>query len=201
MMTESEKTSLSLYCENPDNPRSIADDAAARLIGKLRRVPDGLAAMRIAYVTDDPRAPGKRLVISGNQRLRALREIHGPAAEVPAEWFQDVTAMTPEQRREFVVAANASEGEWDAESLLAQYGRDDLRDLLGDDSLDSLLDSLPAPPPEDGGGALPAAADRELPALVRAFFLVSFPISRFGEFSAAIADLRGKGADVDECLE
>ncbi len=31
--------------------------------------------------------------LAGNKRLRALRELLGPAAEVPADWFFDLTPL------------------------------------------------------------------------------------------------------------
>ena len=47
-----ETISLSLFTENPDNPSTASDDAIARLMKKLRKVPDGLkAATLTACVT------------------------------------------------------------------------------------------------------------------------------------------------------
>jgi len=103
------------------------------LAGKLKRVPLGLTAMRIAYVTDD--ADGGKMVISGNKRLRVLKQAYGEDAELPDEYFQDVTAMSEAERHEFIVSANISDGEWDLDKLLEQYGQDELKDLMGEDEL------------------------------------------------------------------
>lgn len=130
---------LASFVENPDNPSAATDEAFARLVEKLRRVPDALAANRIAYITDDPRFPQKRLVISGNKRLRALRLIHGDDAAIPAEWTQDITPMTTEQRRVFLVAANVVEGEWDAALMRELYAPEELAPLMGADALDALM--------------------------------------------------------------
>lgn len=130
---------LSRFVENPDNPSEATDEAFARLVEKLRRVPDALAANRIAYVTDDPRFPQKRLVISGNKRLRALKLIYGDDGKIPVEWTQDITPMTTEQRRVFLVAANVVEGEWDAALMRELYSEAELAPLMGDDALDSLM--------------------------------------------------------------
>jgi hypothetical protein len=62
-----------------------------------------------------------------------------PAGDVPAEWFCDITFMTPEQRREFRLNTNISDGSFDAEKLLAQYTRDDLAALMSADAIDELL--------------------------------------------------------------
>lgn len=120
---------LADFVENPENPQTVTDDNFARLVGKLRRVPEGLTAMRIAYVTDDPRFPGVGMVLSGNKRLRALRQIYGDGGEVPAAWFQDVTGMSAAERHEFIIDANVNEGEWDLEKLLEQYGAAELEDF------------------------------------------------------------------------
>lgn len=136
------KIPLASFVENPENPSEATDEAFARLVEKLRRVPDALAANRIAYITDDPRFPDKRLVISGNKRLRALKLIHGEDAAIPAEWTEDVTPMTTEQRRVFLVAANVVEGEWDAALMRELYTPEELAPLLGDDALEGLLETV-----------------------------------------------------------
>lgn len=134
---------LSDFSENPDNPQKVTEEAFLRLVGKLKRVPEGLNAQRIAYVTDDPR--GDRLVLSGNKRLRALREIYGSDGLVPASWFQDITSMSQAERQEFIIDANVQEGEWDAEKLLAQYGGEELGELVGEEALANILKELPQP--------------------------------------------------------
>ena len=146
-------TKLSLYREDPDNVSTATDAEIERLAGKIRRNPRGLAAMRIAYVTDAP--GGGRMVNTGNKRLRVLKQIAAggglaidgawlvsPAGEVPAEWFCDITFMTPEQRREFRLNTNISDGGFDAEKLLAQYTRDDLAALMSAEALDELLGEI-----------------------------------------------------------
>ena len=105
--------------ENPNNPSKCSEQELERLAGKLKRVPLGLTAMRIAYITDDP--DGGKMVISGNKRLRVLKRAYGDDAELPDEYFQDVTAMSEAERHEFIVSANVSDGEWDLDMLLQQY--------------------------------------------------------------------------------
>ena len=145
-----ETINLSAFAENPDNPSTASDDAIARLMKKLRKVPDGLKAHRIAYVTDYVTRKGVSMsqwlvVLSGNKRLRALREIYGESADVPAEWFQDVTGLTPAQRREFIVNMNVNDGEWVASRLMALYTKDELKELMSREELDNILADLPRP--------------------------------------------------------
>lgn len=145
-----ETLNLAAFAENPDNPSTASDDAIARLMKKLRKVPDGLKASRIAYVTDYVTRKGVSMsqwlvVLSGNKRLRALREIYGDNAEVPADWFQDVTNLTPAQRREFIINMNVTDGEWIASRLMSLYTKDELRELMSKDELDGILAELPRP--------------------------------------------------------
>lgn len=109
-----------------------------RLVGKLTRVPDGLKAIRIAYVTDI--IPNKKVVLSGNTRLRALKKIYGEDGDCPDEWFQNITYMTEAQRHEFIVTSNVSDGDWDLEKLLKQYDVGYLNDL-GMEDVTSMIPS------------------------------------------------------------
>lgn len=121
---------------NPDNPRVASEADIDRLVGKLKRVPDGLRAMRIAYATDI--VEGKKIVLSGNTRLQALRKLY-PDGECPDEWFEDITSMSEAERHEFIVSANVNDGNWDIDKLLEQYGRGELEDFFKTDDLTKLL--------------------------------------------------------------
>ena len=123
--------------ENPENPSKATEEQLERLAGKLKRVPQGLTAMRIAYVTD--KEPGKKMVISGNKRLRVLKKAYGEDGEVPDEWFQDVTSMSEAERHEFIVTANVSDGDWDLDKLLEQYDTSEFKDL----GIEELLTRVP----------------------------------------------------------
>ena len=143
-ITEKTMVKLADFVENPDNPSTATDEEIARLAGKLKRVPLGLTAMRIAYVTDraDAGLAGKRVVISGNKRLRCLKAAFGEDGECPEEWFADVTAMSESERHEFIVSANVSDGSWDVDKLLAQYDKSELGELMGEESVEKLLESV-----------------------------------------------------------
>ena len=127
---------LSRFREDPDNVSEATEAELARLDRKLKRVPLGLTAMRIAYVTDAP--GGGCMVISGNKRLRCLKAKYGENGEVPADWFQDITAMSEAERHEFRLNANINDGHLNLDKLLAQYGREELTDA----GLENLLASV-----------------------------------------------------------
>ena len=134
------KVRLSDFVEDPDNLSTITDRAFDRLMEKVERIPVGLTAKRIAFVTDHP--AGKRVVLSGNKRLRVLKRIHGDDAEVPADWFQDITAMSQDQRDEYVVTMNVVEGKWIAKMLVAMFPKDELARLMDDVDVTAILADL-----------------------------------------------------------
>lgn len=140
-MKKDKSANLSDFVENPTNPSFATDDEIERLAGKIGRNNDGLRAMRIAYVTD--MEPGRNTVISGNKRLRVLKRIFGESGEVPSEYFVDVTSWSLDQRKEFIVNANISDGEWDFDALLSQYANDELlRAGFSQELLDSVSGSM-----------------------------------------------------------
>ena len=145
------KVKLSEFVENPDNPQTVTDDRFKALVEKLRRNPNGLKADRIAYVTDNP--AGKYVVLSGNKRLRALKEIYGPGGQVDAEWFQDITGMSEDERSEFIVSANVNEGKFDADKMLKLYDKDELKSWMGAEAVDQLIAITEAGPAQPDGGA------------------------------------------------
>ena len=148
---------LSELVENPDNPQEITDAAFEKIVRLVEKNPIGLTADRIAYVTDH--AAGKRVVLSGNKRLRALKKVYGETAEVPDEWFQDITAMSEDQRNEFIVDANVNDGKFVTSKLLAMYDRERLEEWVSADRIGDLIavvessPSAPASASADGEAA------------------------------------------------
>lgn len=140
--TAAKSMRLSDFIENPDNPHMISDRAFDRLIEKIKKTPVGLTAKRIAYVRDDVR--GKFVVLSGNKRLRVLKKLYGDDYDAPVEWFQDVSSMSEDQRREFIVTANVVEGDWVATLLFAMMPKDELLRIMDDTDVAALLAELPA---------------------------------------------------------
>ena len=177
------------FVENPDNPQTVTDDAFDRLIGKLRRVPNGLMAKRIAYVTDH--SAGKYVVLSGNKRLRALKILHGDNGKVPADWFQDITAMSEAERNEYIVDANVVEGKFVADKLLKMYARDDLTVWMGADALSELIDIAGKPAASSSGGNASGASDGVVE------FAVRLPVDDYNE---AVAHLRTVNEDISKAF-
>ena len=172
----------SLYA-NPDNPQKYTPDDIAALVRSIRKSPHTLAAGKIAYCTDYTAAngasyAGRRVVIAGNKRLEALKQIAAdgglrdpadadawlvsPQGEVPAAWFFDLTPLGPEARNHWLLESNIGRGEWDAEKLLAQFSREELADHFDAATLDEILGAAETDEAKDGktdADAIPEAPE------------------------------------------
>ena len=181
---------LSELVENPDNPQEITDAAFEKVVRFVRENPIGLTADRIAYVTDHP--AGKRVVLQGNKRLRALKLIYGETAEVPDEWFQDITSMSEDQRNEFVVDANVNDGKIDAGKLLAKYDREKLEEWISADKIGELIAVVESSP------SAPASASGKAAETVK---LVEFKLAlSSADFKRATEYLRKRSDDMSVAL-
>lgn len=106
--------------ENPKNPRAIQSERFERLKRSLESFPEMLEKRPLVVVAvEDP--PDGLMVLGGNQRLGAIRELGWEEAPVERadEW-------TEEQRREFMVKDNVPAGHWDWELLVEDF---DLKQL------------------------------------------------------------------------
>ena len=132
---------------NPDNPRQIKDAKFEALKKSIEEYPEMMALRPI--VIDD-----KDIVIGGNMRLRALRDLG--FKEVPDEWILKSNELTEEQRRHFIAVDNVSFGEWDWDELsgwdageLTDWGVDLPVDFEDDESKDGLTGDDEIPEPEE----------------------------------------------------
>lgn len=171
-----ETVKLSQFIENPDNPQTVTDEAFDDLVESVRRDPETLAANKIAYCTDyvspisNTSFVGQRVVMAGNKRLRALKTIHGPEADVNADYFFDLTPLGVEARRRWLVRSNVQTGEWEMETLMKLYSKDELQTMMSPDALGEILETLEAPEPTEGKtdpDEIPAVDETEAPASKR----------------------------------
>lgn len=102
---------------NKDNPRRIGKAEYERLKNKIRSFPEMLEKRPIVF--DE-----KLIVLGGNQRLRALRELEAEGMEIKDSYFIDASGWTTKQKRQFIVTDNISDGDMDYEMLANKY--DDL---------------------------------------------------------------------------
>ena len=105
---------------NPKNPRLIKDDKFKKLVKSIQEFPDMLNKRPLIVFTD---VDGKYVVLGGNMRLKACKEIG--LKEIPViladEW-------TEEQKAEFLIKDNVGFGEWDWDILTDEWDADNLED-------------------------------------------------------------------------
>lgn len=154
-----EYVSISILKANPSNPRVIRDGKFTKLVRSLVRFPTMLEKRPIVHV--------ERVVLGGNQRLRAIETILGdwkkaaahlqglPDRErgvaeafwaeavkhkaLPASCIADASGWTDEQRREFIIKDNVGFGEWEWDSIEDEWNEALLEDWGMEDKRPSAL--------------------------------------------------------------
>ena len=105
---------------NPKNPRLIKDDKFKKLVKSIEEFPDMLNKRPLIVFTD---VDGKYVVLGGNMRLKALKELK--YENVPVIVADD---WTEEQKHEFLIKDNVGFGEWDWDSLANEWEVDKLEE-------------------------------------------------------------------------
>jgi ParB-like chromosome segregation protein Spo0J len=126
VLIEKKKIKLSLLKNNngqfidmgiPKNPRIINKDKFELLVESLRH--SDLTQIRPLDVL---KHENKFVVLSGNQRLRALKELK--IKEVDCNVLKN--ALDPKIYRQIVLQANTNYGGWDHDDLANQWSEDEL---------------------------------------------------------------------------
>ncbi len=94
---------------NPNNPRVIKDDKYHKLVKSIKEFPKMLEIRPIVVNSD-------WVVLGGNMRLKACKE--AGLKMIPVIHAED---LTEEQQREFIIKDNIGFGEWDWQSLQADW--------------------------------------------------------------------------------
>lgn len=110
------KYPLSQLKPNPDNPRVIRDSNFQKLVKSLRDFPEMLELREV--VIDE-----NNYILGGNQRYLALKELR--VIEVPVV---QLTGLSDERKKEFVVKDNVNYGVWDWDVLGNLYDPVDLKE-------------------------------------------------------------------------
>lgn len=101
---------------NPNNPRTIKSVQLTNLKKSIMEFPEMLSLRPL--VIDE-----NNIVIGGNMRLRALKELN--YTEVP---YIQVTGLTDEQKKEFVIKDNLNYGDWNWDSIQFEWDLNDISD-------------------------------------------------------------------------
>lgn len=94
---------------NPANPRLIKDQKFKDLVESIRDFPEMLELRPIILDEND-------MVLGGNMRLKAVKELGW--ISVPTK---RITGWTDEQKAKFIIKDNVNYGEWDWETLTAEW--------------------------------------------------------------------------------
>ena len=95
----------------PSNPRTITEKDFEELKDSLTRNPDNIKKFPLVIAEHKKQL----VVISGNQRLRAMQALGWTELEHVGEIYPDGT--DPEILKEAVIIANTHKGEWDWDAL------------------------------------------------------------------------------------
>jgi len=98
---------------NPKNPRVIKDEKFAKLVQSLKDFPEMLEKRPLICFTD---TDGKMVVLGGNMRLKAAKEIG--LKKLPVMLADD---WNEEQKQQFLIKDNVGFGEWNREELQADW--------------------------------------------------------------------------------
>lgn len=105
---------------NPKNPRVIKDERFKKLCKSLQDFPGMLEKRPLVCFTD---VDGKLVVLGGNMRLKAAKEIG--LKELPVMLADD---WTEEQKQQFLIKDNVGFGEWNWDELQADWDMQQLED-------------------------------------------------------------------------
>lgn len=100
------------------NPRKISQEEMECLKESLLSIPEYLEAHPIVMSN----RTGKWVVIDGNQRMEAARQLGWE--EVPTAL---ISGLTEEKEKEIIIRANVNNGEWDM-ALLQEWDKEQLED-------------------------------------------------------------------------
>ncbi len=98
---------------NPKNPRIIKDEKFAKLVQSLKDFPEMLEKRPLVCFTD---TDGKLVVLGGNMRLKASKEIG--LKKLPVMLADD---WNEEQKQQFLIKDNVGFGEWNWEELQSDW--------------------------------------------------------------------------------
>ena len=110
---------LSKIKGNPNNPRIIKDDKFKKLVKSISEFPKMLELRPI--IVDE-----NFIVQGGNMRLKALQELK--YKDIPDEWIKQVSDLTEEQKKEFIIKDNVGFGEWDFDELANNWDAEKLNE-------------------------------------------------------------------------
>jgi hypothetical protein len=109
----------------PKNPRFIRDERFKKLCDSIRDFHEAMSARGI--VVDE-----RGVILGGNMRYRAC--LANGMKEIPASWVHQLTGLTVEQKRRFIIMDNRVFGDDDMDLLANEWNLDELLNAGFDES-------------------------------------------------------------------
>lgn len=107
---------------NPDNPRTITEKDFEKLKKSIKELPKMLDIRPLAYDSSQD-----YIVLGGNQRLEGLKALTSKNLIVlKPEWFVDIKDWTAEEKRQFIIKDNISNGDWNWDVLANSWDKEEL---------------------------------------------------------------------------
>jgi len=91
----------------PNNPRFIKTEKFKKLVESIKTFPEMLLIRPIVINEDN-------VVLGGNMRLKACMELN-----LKEVYVQQITGLSIEKQKEFIIKDNLSHGSWDLDELLS----------------------------------------------------------------------------------
>ncbi len=139
-----QKIKISKIKPNPNNPRTIKDEAFGKLVKSVKEFSEMLELRPIVVNSD-------MIILGGNMRYRACKE--AGLKEVSIIIAEN---LTEEQQKEFLIKDNVSGGEWDWDMLANEWDNEEvlewgliIRDFETSEVLEAEEDDFDATPPEE----------------------------------------------------
>lgn len=111
---------------NEDNPQTATEEQIERLKNKLISFPDMLEKRPIVYDSSDDYK-----ILGGNKRYTVIKRLieENESYEetfLKPEYFADCSKWTKEQKDQFVITDNISDGNWDFDVLVNKWSEQPL---------------------------------------------------------------------------
>lgn len=108
---------VSKLIPNPDNARDIEREKFDKLCESIKRDPEFMVLNPLKIVENG-------LVLAGNMRLRAIRALE--MKKIPDNWVEDISHLSKEKRRRYIVIDNLMYGFYEWDILTGQYSEEEL---------------------------------------------------------------------------
>ena len=103
---------------NPNNPRLVKNDKFRKLVDSIQQFGEKMMPIRPIIIDEN------RIILAGNMRYKALK--HLKIKEVDDSWVKQISNLTEEEKKEFIIKDNVGFGAWDWDILANEWDNEEL---------------------------------------------------------------------------